>query len=165
MVKIKKILNTNKSIETTIYYDSQAEVTGVNFIGKDSSSLDGSLHPFLLYENGEISEIEVLMKPSKWKINNKLTLPKNTKKGRVLCEFEDNGPIDMGKEEYYTNNNKEFLYIQLYKEEAKESVEIAKNIILDITPKNKLGGVWINLHECISYYNLLQYKNAPRKFN
>jgi len=155
MVKVKRIINTDEIIKTQTYYDSQVEITGVNF-KKDICGLDGSLQPLFLDENGEISEIEVLMKPSKWKINNKLTPPKNTKKGKIQCEPEDKDPIDSGREEYYTNNNKEFLYIQIEREKAKQSVEIAENIVLDITPKNKLGGVWIlNIHRCISYYDKL----------
>jgi len=57
----------------------------------------------------------------------------------------------MGREKYLTNNDQEFLYIQLEESEKKESLEIGENIIIDVTPKNKLSGVWIlNLHEEIN---------------
>jgi len=150
-MKIKNITYTNESIETSIYCQGEydAGVTEVNFIGKDFRGVaDGSLHPFFLDENGEISEIEVLVKRSEWGINNRLTPPKNAKKAEVQCELEECGPIDMGREKYLTNNNQEFLYIQLEESEKKESLEIGENIIIDVTPKNKLSGVWIlNLHK------------------
>jgi len=38
----------------------------------------------------------------------------------------------MGREKYLTNNDQEFLYIQLEESEKKESLEIGENIIIDV---------------------------------
>lgn len=148
MVRIKKIEKKEELESSHIsyddYYDNDSTRITLIKIG-DTSGIDryNSIIPLLLDKEGRILEIEVLKKPLYWKINENLTLPENTEKGEVFIEQEENCPLERGEERYYTNKNKDILYIQIEKEKSIKSIEIAKNIILDVTGKNKLGGIWI----------------------
>lgn len=158
MVRVK--VNEGKREELKSSYISYDNYYGNNSTGillvsienTSESSVYDSIMPLLFDKEGKILEIEVIRKPSYWKINEKLTLPKNVEKGEVFIEREENGHLERGEEKYYTNKHGDFLYIQIEKEKPIKSIEIAKNIILDITDKHKLGGIWIlNLPRSISY--------------
>lgn len=156
MVSIKKIEKKEKLESSNISYDDyygkdSTRITQVTIENASPSDECDSIMPLLFDKEGKILEIEVIRKPSYWKINEKLTLPKNAEKGTVFIEQEENEPLN-GSEGYYTNKHGDFLYIQIEKEKPIKSIEIAANIILDVTDKHKLSGIWIlNLPRSISY--------------
>lgn len=143
MVKVKEITTQEgKEINPIILYHEDVGVTAV-FI-KNGESGEPIGHPLLDVDvKGSILEIEVIMPVGKWQMDHNITIPEYKKNGLVFIEQEENDTLDRGEEVYYTNKNKDFLYIQIEKEKPKQSVEIAKNIILDVTDKDKLGGIWI----------------------
>ena len=145
MAKVKNIIEKSSVQKSNILYHEVPKVLNI-YIKKDKEQQEyaesiGFPTIIDLDKKGDILNIEILHHSSRWSIDNALKPPKDVKKGRVFIEQEEEDPIDKG--EYYTNKNKKLLYIQIEKEKPSQSIEIAENVILDITPKNKLGGIWI----------------------
>ncbi len=143
MVKIKIIKKEDKeSHEANSYYHEDCGVLSVHIKkGKVFKTISDYLETDV---NGELICIELVVGPTtSWITDNYLKSPENIIKGSVRMGIEDNNAIYNSKEVYYTNKNKDILYIQIEKEKPVKSIEIAKNILLDITDKDKLAGIWI----------------------
>jgi len=99
---------------------------------------------------GRVYNMEFLAwPPNKWIVDPNLKKPEKIIKGEVYLA-EDDFYDDLDTEEWYTNEERDILYIKFREEEVVKSVAVAEDLIFDITPTNKLGGIWIlNLRETL----------------
>jgi len=155
MAKVIKIEEKGDSEldKTSKYYFEDCQILSINRYkrkGKyskkelEEEEVVDALEMFLeVNRKGKLIDIEYIVPPPhSWIVDPNLKKPEKIIKGEVyLAGDEDDDGLDI--EECYTNKERDLFYIQLRKEKVVKSVEVAEDIIFDITPTNKLGGVWI----------------------